>query len=73
MKSIVHLLFNLLSAAIIVCFLIVIVWFCAAMIVNFYKIYIKKKAKKCLHPDMTYNESPYNFWKCGSCGATFND
>lgn len=47
-------------------------WMLYAVVVNFYKIYLKKKPKKqCWHTSTTYHDGLYNFWKCDDCGANF--
>jgi len=68
LKDVVFLVLILLAAAFSIC----IVWFCWAMLENFWKIFIKKKpSKKCFHASTSYHADPYNFWKCNDCGEVF--
>jgi len=53
----------------------VFLWFFFAMLLNFYKIYIKKipAKKQCRHHHATFQDGLYGFWKCDECGENFPD
>lgn len=71
MSTIIHVLFTLFLLGIILGFVITVFWFCYAMLVNFYKIYLKQPKKDCQHTNTTYHDGLYDFWKCNDCGGNF--
>ena len=72
MEMIIKALFALFCIGIILGCVISVAWFCYAMIVNFYKIYIKKipAKKRCFHASATFKDE---YWQCDDCGECFPD
>jgi len=75
MLNVIHALFALFFIGIILGLTITVFWFCYAMLVNFYKIYIKKPEvnKTCHHASAHYTENhPDKVWTCNDCGESVN-
>ena len=69
MMTIINGLFALFCIGMLAGCVLCVVWFLWAMMVNFYKIYIKKPKKvACNHPSFHYTEiDPLKPWTCSVC------
>lgn len=64
--------FAVFCISIVIGMIVCVLWFIGAMVVNFWKIYIKKKPiKNCQHPNTVYTENhPDKVWTCCDCGES---
>jgi hypothetical protein len=59
-----------------VCSILMVLWFVIAMLINFWKIYVrgpkvKIDSKECSHPSSSYTDNhPDHVWTCNDCGKS---